>query len=85
MVTSEDWVPHAPVTPSSSAVYASQFSRGGRRLWLLVNRGEELEQVELELPCESGGGTWADIYHGEVKDQVGVSQGSTLLGSGHLQ
>ena len=65
----EDWIPHIPITAEGSSVYASQFTTGTTRLWLLVNRGLEDKDQELRLPCSSGSATWIDLYHGAVMDE----------------
>jgi hypothetical protein len=67
LVLTEDWIPHVPVTTPRSSVYASQFTTGATRLWLLVNRALEDREVELRLPCGSTTATFVDLYHGEQK------------------
>ena len=62
----EDWIPHIPVAPQGSSVYASQFTNGETRLWLLVNRGLEDKDQDLRLPCSSASASWVDLYHGVV-------------------
>ena len=62
----EDWIPHVPVAPQGSSVYASQFTNGETRLWLLVNRGLEDKDQDLRLPCSSASASWVDLYHGVV-------------------
>ena len=48
-----EWIPHIPVTPVNSLVYASQFSSDGTRAWLLVNRDKENDElVQLQLDCD---------------------------------
>merc|ERR1719427_1234055 len=73
LVLTEDWIPHIPVTPEGSSVYASQFTtrpvnQSTTRLWLLVNRGLEDKDQELRLPCSSASATWIDLYHGTVME-----------------
>ena len=70
MVLTEDWIPHIPVTAEGSSVYASQFSTGTTRLWLLVNRGLEDKDQELRLPCGSASASWFDLYHGALMEEV---------------
>jgi len=65
-VLTEDWIPHIPVAPQGSSVYASQFTNGETRLWLLVNRGLEDKDQDLRLPCSSASASWVDLYHGVV-------------------
>ena len=69
MVLTEDWIPHIPVTAEGSSVYASQFSTGTTRLWLLVNRGLEDKDQELRLPCSSASASWFDLYHGALMEE----------------
>ena len=40
LVLTEDWIPHMPVTPDDSEVFASQFTLGNTRLGYSRNLGK---------------------------------------------
>ena len=48
-----NFVPHLPVAPEKSGVYATQFRNDTHMVFLLVNRNEDADAdpVELQLPC----------------------------------
>jgi hypothetical protein len=47
-----DFIPHIPVAPEKSFVYATQFANETHKVFLLVNRNAfDAADMELQLPC----------------------------------